>query len=407
MPEETFAQDFNEMLEVDSGLDINDMLNSIPAIEPEKKETTDKTVEKTEDKDELSLDNINRVLEKEVKETETKPEEKVVEKEIEDKTPASNEKTTEKSSDAPFTVIFARDLVAQGLLSSFDEEEFAKQTEELGEADALRNLIKTEITTNIEAAKSDLDAGYQEYLSLIGKGVQQETASSLIDLKSKFDAIKSDELIKEDNLELRKQVMTDYFRLTTSMTDAKIEKIVQGSIDMGDDIEDSKEYHETLKTLVTSQINNEKAEADKRNALQLEENKRSVELLKENINSLSEIITGVPINKQTKNQMFEAITKPVEDSQGRVTNALWAKRSEDPMFFDERLSYLYATGFFEKEKTWSKATQSKVTTQISELEKALEKNKNTQSSSGISTIQNQQIDKTSKDNIESMRGIFG
>ena len=87
----------------------------------------------------------------------------------------------------------------------------------------------------------------------------------------------------------------------------------------------------------------------------------------ENINSLDEVIPGVAINKQTKVQMFESITKAVQDKQGRTTNAIWAKRAEDPMFFDERLAYLFATGFFEKGKPWVKAGQAKTTKEISDL----------------------------------------
>ena len=131
-----------------------------------------------------------------------------------------------------------------------------------------------------------------------------------------------------------------------------------------------------------------------------------MDTLKENINSLSEIIPGVPINKQTKIQMFEAITKPIQDKQGRTTNALWAKRAEDAMFFDERLAYLYSTGFFDKDKPWTKASQAKVTKEISALEAALEKKKNTGTTSGTSTFKTQAQDKTSRDNIESMRGLF-
>ena len=138
-----------------------------------------------------------------------------------------------------------------------------------------------------------------------------------------------------------------------------------------------------------------------------EENRRSLEKLKDDINALDEIIPGVNINKQTKVQMFESITKPVQDGKGRTTNAIWSKRAEDPIFFDQRLAYLYSTGFFEKGKPWTKAVQSKATKEISDLEKALDKKKNTGSGSGAPVMRSPEQEKTVKDNIDSMRGVFG
>ena len=409
MSKEIFDQDLGEMLEFDSGLDINSVLETLPAIDKET-DTTRKTEEETKKDVDPSLDNINKVLDKQIADTKKseEDEDKKVEADKKDeKAPASLEQPTNDTSDAPFTVIFARDLVTQGLLSSLDEAKLVDEIKSVGEAEALRNLIRSEIDANVDAAKSDLDLGYQEYLRMIGKGVQVETAGSLVELKTRFDGIKSDDLIKEENTELRKQVMTDYFKLTTSMSDAKISKLVQTSMDLGDDIDDSKEYLITLKNLVKEQMTAEEEQASKNVKLQEEENRRSLETLKDSINSLDEIIPGVNINKATKVQMYESITKPIQDNKGRMTNAIWAKRTEDPMFFDERLAYLLSTGFFEKGKSWTKAAQSKITKEVSELERVLKDKSNTASLSGTSVLRTAEQDKTSRDNIDAMRGIFG
>lgn len=190
------------------------------------------------------------------------------------------------------------------------------------------------------------------------------------------------------------------------MSDAKIEKTVQSSIDLGDDVDEAKEYLNELKDLIKNEITAEEQEAQKAQALQVEENRRSLEALKDSINSLNEIIPGVQINKQTKVKMYEDISKPVQDSKGRVTNAIWAKRSEDPMFFDSRLAYLLETGYFVKGATWNKASQAKVTTEISDLEKALQDKSNTVSKTGTHVLRSAEEDKISKSNIDSMRGIF-
>jgi hypothetical protein len=411
MTKGVFDQNLEEMVEFDKELDINAILDSTPALEikTEEKPEDTKVEKKEEEVEKPTLKNIDKVLEQQSKEIEK--DKKVVddsEEKTDDKASASLKTTLETSSDAPFTVIFARDLVAQGLLSSFDEGKFIKDSKDLGDAEALRNLIKSEIDTNIEAAKSDLDSGYQEYLSLVGKGVVPETAGSLLELKTRFEQIKIDDLTKDENTDLRKQVLTDYFKLTTSMSDKKIEKLVQSSIDLGDDVEDAKEYHGILTKLVKDQIVEEERTAQELETARREEIKRTSEVLKDDINTLEEIIPGVGINKQTKVKMFDAITKPVQDKQGRTTNAIWAKRAEDPTFFDTRLAYLLETGFFEKGKTWTKAGQAKVTKEATELERVLKsKGGNTDSKIGSPVLRSPELDKTTKDNIDSMRGIFG
>jgi hypothetical protein len=105
--------------------------------------------------------------------------------------------------------------------------------------------------------------------------------------------------------------------------------------------------------------------------------------------------------------MYEALTKEVRDSKGRITNSLWSKRAEDPIFFDSKLAYLLETGFFEKGKAWTKASMSKTTKEVSELEKALSSKRNTGSSIGSHVTLNIEQEKTARDNIDSMRGIFG
>ena len=399
MSKGVFDKELNEMLEFDDGLDVNAVLESLPAVEDEKKPEEKK-------KESPSLQNINEVLNEQSLELEKDKKEIVEEKETDDKASASLKKI-ETSSDAPFTVIFARDLVAQGLLSSFDEEKFNADSKNLGDAEALRNLIKGEIDANIEAAKSDLDAGYQTYLDLIGKGVAQETAGDLLSLKDRFSKIKIDELTKEESGELRKQILADYFKLTTSMTDAKIDKLVQNSIDLGDDIEESKEYLGIINKLIDDQITEEEKTAQARVDLDRQETERRKELLRDEINALTEVIPGVGINKQTKVKMYDFIVKPVIDKQGRTTNAIWAKRAEDSQFFDTKLAYLLATDFFEKGKTWTKVTNAKTTKEVSELEKTLQSKSNTASKTGAPVLRSPEQDKTTKDNIDSMRGVFG
>jgi len=427
-----FEDNFDEVVEFDKSLDVNSILAETPPslvdepmdegedeedveedITPKKPSgKSAQDVKSSKKKDKTPVLDVNKVLNKSLSERGVKDEdeaEDVTDEDIEESAPASaTTSVADDSSDASFTVIFARDLSQQGLLSSFDEDEFLKDVKENGEVEALRNLIKKEIDMNIQATVEDLEAGYKEYLRLTGYGVDKETAASLIDLKNQFESIDEDELEKEENEDLRRDIMMDYFRLTTEMPDEKIQKLVQRSIDSGEDIEESKEYLATLKELINKQIKAEEEQAKEAARLQQEENRRILERLKDDINSLKEVIPGVPVNKQIKQKMYEALVTPVKTKDGRMTNALWAKREEDPIFFDTRLAYLLETGFFDKNKPWNKLSASAVTKQVTKLEEEIKKRNSSlgSGSSNVSSVFGGLRTRGEKDNIEAMRGLF-
>lgn len=364
---EVFNEDISEVAKFDDALDVNAILATPPTSVTEEEEEHEQEEDKEKNKDN-TLD-VNKALASQETEEEQEDDE-----ETEVEAPDHSTNTNDSSSDAPFTVVFARDLNDRGLLTSFDEEAYQKDIEELGEAEALRKLIQGEVNVNVTQAKKEFDEGYQEYLRMLEGGVPQEQANSLVELKKYFGGIKPEELESDDNEELRKSVITQYYQLTTQMSDEKIKKLIDRSIDLGDDVEESKDFLNTLNTLVKNKIEESEQSAQETRRLQEEENRKQLEVLKENIDTIGEIIPGQKVNKQTKDKMYEAITKPVKDKFGNVTNSIWARRAEDPVFFDSRLSYLLETGFFEKGKTWDKIKKVKTTKEASELDEFISKN---------------------------------
>ena len=413
---EVFNTDFSEISQIDDTLDVNEIFAVQPAIgdDPEKDvkkdekpgdDPDDDTKDTKDTKDPSVEANINKVLEDTKTDDDGVKEDKDDKGIIDDKAPASKQIDDFSSSNAPFTIIFARDLDKQGLLSSFDEEVFTKAIEKDGEATALRNLIQAEVTSNIEVAKQDLDAGYQDYLNMVGKGVTPEAAGNLLELKERFNSIDADKLIEDDNTKQRREIITDYFNLTTQMSDAKVKDFVDRSFDMGNDVEDSKEYLETLKLMVTKNITQQEETAKEQQKLNDQAKQQRLEELKDDINAINEIIPGQKLNKQTKQDMYGMLIKPVQDKDGRTTNQLWAKRAEDPMFFDARVAYLLHTGYFEKDKPWDKIKNIKTSKEASELEDYLSDKSNTASRSGINLSLGKQ-DQNLRDIIKSTGSIL-
>lgn len=415
MPEDAFGS-FEDIVEKDDMLDVNAILAGAPPTTTPKKDDEPVDDKKTDDskKDEPILD-VNKALAgiDDIVDDITDPNKKDDDddddtskvKDTEDSTPDHKDTDdTPSSSDAPFAVIFARDLSGRGLLSAFDEDEFKSTVEEKGEAEALRELIQGEVTSNVDAAKKDFDDGYQNYLELLGKGVPQEQADGLTVLKDFFDSVEEDKL--EENEELRKDVMTRHLRATTQLTDARIKKMIDRSVDLGDDLEDAKEAVTEMKDRIGEEITNVKEQAKATEKENKAEQDRQLKILRENVDAMSEVIPGQKINKQTKDKIYNDIVKPMTDQYGQQTNAIWAKRSEDPIHFDSRIAYLLETGFFEKGKTWDKIKNVKTTKEASELEDYINnKRKNTSSSTGLAP-QNDIEDQKLKDIIDSTGSIL-
>lgn len=387
MAEDLF-EDFGSIVEPDGSLDINAILDGDPNLQKKKEDVEDsEDVQKTQKSSNDSVIDVNRALEQQDEDnvdTSNKKVEGEEEVKDKDKTPGQSKDTDvvdkTPSSNAPFTVIFARDLSDRGLLSSFDEEKLLKTIKEKGEPEALRFLIQEEVNTNVEAAKADFDEGYKTYLDLLGKGADQEQVGSLVQLKDFFKNVKDEGLDEDEGL--RKDVLTRYYKATTQFSDSKIQKLIERSVDLGDDTEEAKEAVKTMNTLISNEFKRIEEEAEEDQRVAQEERVRQLTILKENIEGITEIIPGQKINKPTKDKMYNLITQPVQDKYGNTTNALWSKRSEDPMFFDSRVAYLLETGFFDKGKSWDKIKSVKTTEDIDSLEKYIEKRSNTGSSVG-------------------------
>lgn len=388
--EEVFNTDFSDMAQFDSSIDINEVFeNSVnPGLKEPEVDDPEEDQPSAGPEEDDALD-VNKVLadQQAAEDDKDEPEEDT---DTED-TPVHNDTDDSPSSETPFTVVFAKDLYEQGLLSSYNEEEVLAAIEEKGEAGVLRDLFQAEVDQSKEAIKSDYDDTYQEYLNLVGKGVQKNVAATITDLKDNYSKITVESIEDDANEDLRRQIITDYYKMSTKMSDDRIKRFVDKSIDMGDDVDEAKEYLESINTLISDQITHQENQAVENRRTAEEENTRQLTVLKENIDSLSEILPGQRINKQTKNKMYEDIVKPVKDKNGNVTNSLWALRAEDPTFFDLRLAYLKENGFFVKGKPWDKIKNIKVTKEANQLEDYLSKKKNTGSRVGSFSTKHEEV----------------
>ncbi len=151
-------------------------------------------------------------------------------------TPSS--KDTEDASDS-FALAFAKFQQEEGVISELNEEEFNKILEEHGEVGALKYLLDLQRESIYEEAKATYSADQaelKEYFELKDSGVDIETARDLAFNKKQLSGITEDKLEEDENL--RKTILTQHYKMTTTFNDKKISKLVEQSIQYGDDIEE-------------------------------------------------------------------------------------------------------------------------------------------------------------------------
>lgn len=311
---------------------------------------TEAPIPKEEPKEELNLFENNFLEPDKKPEEEKEVEIPVVDKaeETENETPPSKDTDESTSKDSLFSVVLGQELVEEGVLTVFDEAEIAKIEKEEGQAAAIKHMHKLQAEKNAEELRNSYDSGYQEYLGLIQGGVPKEEASEILQVENFNKAIKEINLTGEtsEEVEARKQVLTFNYRINTKFSDEKIQSLVDRAYDEGSDIEEVEEavqnigaYSDQLKADAKTKAENDRIAFEN-------QQKKFANDLKSHIEKTDEYFKGEKVNKEVKDKILKKLTTEVTLDDGRVTNAIWAKREDNPILFDSKLAYLELIGFF-------------------------------------------------------------
>lgn len=270
-------------------------------------------------------------------------------KDVDDKdTDPDSSKRTKKSSSDPFALAYAKFLLESGSISSLDEEAFKDIIDSEGEASALQYLIQGELDQVKNDLVSELKGYQKEYTELRELGVDPETASSAIAAIEDVDKINDEAVENEDNEELRKNILTAFYKETTQFSDDRIKKLVNRSVELGDDVSEAKEALEGLKQARKDYAGRLKEEQEQALEKQKKQHQDTLKELRKKIEDVKEIIPGQKINKQTRDKIDNLLTKPVKQLEnGQVLNGVWSKRAEDPLDFDVKLAALVLMGAFD------------------------------------------------------------
>jgi len=320
-------------------------------------------------------------------ETNTKAEnteEKNTQEVQEEKTPSTNKGS---SSSSPFKP-FAKALYEEGVLTSYDETEFDEMLKEMSPAEALIELNRRTLESEIEAYKAEAEEEYKSFLDAREAGVNLDAWAESQAGKKKYASIKDEDLDSDE--ELQKAL------ITSDLEKRGLDKeTIKDTIESYEDTNKlAKQAKTALKNLKKSQEDEEKAliaDAKKREADNAKAQKAQLDSLKKNIEDTKEIIPGLPINKQVKDKLFNLITSPVKQTEnGQSINAVMAKRMEDPIKYALLEAYFVELGLFDGK--FDKIITKAKTKAVTELEKQLSNKSNTEfSNSGKDGLETSEV----------------
>ena len=335
-----------------------------------KPETKEESTEEVEEKDEFEDFDINKQLAS----TEQSTEES---KETSEK-PLSDVGLEETKNTDSYALAFARYQLERGNLTDLNEEEFAMIVEEQGEDEAISWLFQSEVDKNREAIRNEILDQYEddvkEFLKLRDNGIEPDIAGDLATAKKFYSSLNTDELEDDSKESLRSKIITDWYKRTTKFNDARIKKLVENHVALGEDVDVAKEAVGEVKNIISEQ-EKELTELTKKQQKEFEDNhKKQLEELRSKIDSMDEILPNHKINKQTKDKLHDMLVKPVaQDQYGNPINSIWKKRMSDPFKFDTMVAYLDILGVFDGKM--DKLLKPAKNSAVSDLERSLKSQK--------------------------------
>lgn len=258
--------------------------------------------------------------EKEIKETETPDEKQEEKKETTEIVDVDNlftdksesvgseednkekEDTSSKEETSPnFYSSIAKAFAEDGVFQDLNDEVLSKVTD----AETFRDLIEQKIQSQLDERQKRID-------NALNAGIEptqiQRFENNMKILNGITDEDISDEGDKGENL--RKNIIYEDY-IQRGFSKERAIKAVERSIAAGTDIEDAKEALQSCKDQVSKAYNNAIKEAEAEKANEEKELKEQAEALKKSILSDKKPFGDLELDKNTRQRVFDAISKPV------------------------------------------------------------------------------------------------
>ena len=212
------------------------------------------------------------------------------------------EDTSSKEGTSPnFYSSIAKTFVEDGIFQDLNEDALSK----VNDAESFIDLMEQQI-------QSKLDEKQQRIDQALNAGIEptqvQRFENNIKILNSITDDAISEEGEKGENL--RKNIIYEDY-IQKGFSKERAIKAVERSIAAGTDIEDAKESLQSCKDQVNKAYNNAVKEAEEAKANEERELKEQAEALKKSILSDKKPFGELELDKNTRQRVFDAISKPV------------------------------------------------------------------------------------------------
>ena len=212
------------------------------------------------------------------------------------------EDTTSKEETSPnFYSSIAKTFAEDGVFQDLNDEAISK----VKDAESFMDLVEEQIQSKLDERQKRIDQA-------LNAGIEptqvQRFENNIKILNSITDEAISEEGEKGENL--RKNIIYEDY-IQKGFSKERAIKAVERSITAGTDIEDAKEALQSCKEQVTKAYNNAVKEAEEVKAKEEKELKEQAEALKKSILSDKKPFGDLEIDKNTRQRVFDAISKPV------------------------------------------------------------------------------------------------
>ena len=212
------------------------------------------------------------------------------------------EGTSSKEGTSPnFYSSIAKTFVEDGVFQDLNDEALSK----VNDAESFIDLMEKQIQSKLDEKQRRIDEA-------LNAGIEptqvQRFESNMKVLNSITDEAISEEGEKGENL--RKNIIYEDY-IQKGFSKERAIKAVERSITAGTDIEDAKEALQSCKDQVTKAYNDAIKEAKEEKANEEKELREQAEALKKSILSDKKPFGDLELDKNTRQRVFDAISKPV------------------------------------------------------------------------------------------------
>ena len=212
------------------------------------------------------------------------------------------EDTTSKEGTSPnFYSSIAKTFAEDGVFQNLDEEALSK----VNDAESFLDLVEQQVQSKLDEKQKRIDQA-------LNAGIEPTQIQRFENNMKILNSITEDSISEEGEKgeNLRKNIIYEDY-IQKGFSKERAIKAVERSIAAGTDIEDAKEALQSCKDQVNKAYNDAIKKAEEEKANEEKELKEQAEALKKSILSDKKPFGDLEIDKNTRQRVFDAISKPV------------------------------------------------------------------------------------------------